>query len=547
MSNTTAAPPKNHVNSEPGLRHPFLSNWTVGDVVVLMGTSTMFVVMLSSLSFIYTLSFGLPLLAFNLRWQYGRVWWELYCALFVDAYIFFGLGDTLYLASSEDDSGAVRRFLRQKRYRRPKNRYVWPIKHTVVEAQGERYGIIQQLDRPFDHIPVRGRGSDVSAFNHDRQHEESNRLAYNIDQVAATAAEDGLKMGMSYVRLTRPSNSFKAETYFALNGQPLVFDTNRFVVDDKMAATMARLRKNADQITAAQRANGAAETWQLAVATIKRTGEMEKAAQGKLDDPRLYDLPLIELGRQVVDAISGTGMRVRDVHCLGYLELCQLIRGSYDVTNLSFHDSRYGDNIELVTEEDAADPNSPYGPEDIGTLKDPFPVAPHQSIVVGNDFICLDGNWISTLLVTRRREIFHVSEVQEVYHYRAPRGIWSSAVSAGQTISGSMATNVLVYQQRATSGIRRGLFGGPQPIEHPNARKRRQSLSQQAELLSQSSLAQQFNDVLAVAAPSREAMVKGRSQLLGTFRNNGYKCRVIRGRSRQLDAAITGTLGIHRL
>jgi len=507
---------------------------------------TGFVVLFGRTSLAYALTIGLPLLALNLRWQYGRVWWELWCML-KDVYIYFGLGDTLYLASSEDDSGVIRRFLRQKRYRRPKNRFVWPIKHTIVEALGERYGIIQQLDRSFDHIPVRGHGSDFSAFNHDRMHDVSNNLAYNIDQVAATADGSGLKVGMSYVRLTRPSNSFKAETYFALNGQPLVFDTDQFEVDDATAETMARLRENADQITATQRANGAAETWQLAVATIKRTSEMEKAAKGQLDDPRLYDLPLIELGRQVVEAINGSGMRVRDVHCLGYLELCQLIRGSYDVTNLSFHDSRFGDRIELVSEADVADPDSPYQAEDLGTLKDPFPVAPHESIVVGSDFACLDGNWISTIIVTKRREVFHVSEVQEIYHHRAPRGVWSSAVSAGQTISGSMATNVLVYQQRATSGIRRGLLGGRQEIEHPNTQKRRHSLKQQAELMSQSSLAQQFNDVFAVVAPSREAMVKGRNHLLGTLRNNGYKCRVVKGRSRQLDGAITGALGIHRL
>ena len=298
----------------------------------------------------------------------------------LDAYIAVFLDGKLYIAPEDDTSNFFVKFLRQKRYRREANRFVYPLKHTIVEALGERYGINQQLDRPYDHIPVRGYGSDSRALDEDQHYRASGALAQNIDGVAAELRSSKLKFGTSYLRLSRPANPHKTTKYFALNGQPLVFDSDKFELDEETLAAMKRIRDNADQIIATQRGNHVSETWQMVVATIKRNSEMDKAAQGKLDDPRLYDLPLIEVGRQVVDAINGSRMNVRDVHCLGYLELCQLMRAAYDVADDSFYDNRLKDDIETVTDADVADPDSPYGPKDVGTLKDPFPVAPHRSI-----------------------------------------------------------------------------------------------------------------------------------------------------------------------
>jgi len=542
MSNMV--PPRYHQNDDPRRRHPFLSNWTVGDIVVFMMSITGTFVLFQRLNWFPALLLTLVLVALNRRWEYGRGWYEV-VSMLRDIYIFVFLKDTLYLDFEQDESNAFVRFFRQKRYRRPRHRFVYPIRHTIVEAQGSRYGVIQQLDRPYDHIPVRGRGSDFTSMEPNRKHDVSNNLAYNVDQVAAQAAQLGLKMGISYVHLSRPANSSKTDSYFVMNGQPLVFDTEQFDVDPKTAATMTRLRKNADEISATQRAKGASESWQLAMATIKRTRGMEQAVKNKLDDTRLYDLPLIELGRQLVEAVQGSGMNVRDVHCLSYMELCQLIRGSYDVTDLSFHRGQFGDQIQVVDEEDVADPTSPYESRDLGTLKDPFPVAPHKSIVVGADFICIDGNWMSSFYVSRRLEMFHVTDVQRVYHRSTPRGVWSSTVTAGETISSSMDTNILVFQQRFGGQMEQAFF--QRVVEHPNTKKRRQQLSQQAEMMSSQSLAQQFNDVVCVVASTEDKMRKDRAKVLSTFRTNGYKCRIVKGRSRQLDAAITATLGVNRL
>ena len=149
--------------------------------------------------------------------------------------------------------------------------------------------------------------------------------------------------------------------------------------------------------------------------------------------------------------------------------------------------------------------------------------------------------------MTKGPEVFHISDVQKAYHFQTPKEAWGSAVSAGQTISGESATSMLVFQRRAGLGMRKGLFGGRQEIEHPKTIKRQQSLGEETSLMSSASLAQQYTDIFTVVASTEKQMIKGRAQMMGMLKNNGYKCRVITGRSRQLDAFITGTLGIQRL
>jgi hypothetical protein len=527
-------------NPRNRLRRPFFTDWTAGDLIVLAVTVTTVIVMIVQIGFFGALVLGIPLLFLNFRFTYGRGWNEV-AAIFKDLFIIMVLRDTLFLAHDQDHSPWPIRWIRQKRYRRPVNRYVLPIRHMVVEAQGVQYGIIQQLDRPYDHLPVRGRGSNFSSYDGNRQYATSSTLALQVDQVAA---QTDLRIGVSYVRMTRPVNTYNTALYLALNGQPLLLDPDKFELDEKLAMVAKQVQKGADEIFATQRQNGVAETTPAAVITIKRTRDMEKAVKGKSSDEMLHELKIIELGRLMVDAIRNSGMNVRDLHCMSYGELCQFIRGGYDVTELSFHEGVPNASVEVVTREDVL--SGKYDREEMGAVKDPFPVMPTHSIVVGDDFLCMDGNWISTFRIVRNLERFHVSKIQSVYHHSSPAGVWSSMSSVGETISGEAETRTLLYRQSLEQSVA-GASPFQRVIANPKKLRWRNKINQQAMEMSASSLAQQYNDVICVVASTKKEMIANRNKMIGIYRANGFSCAVIKGRCRQIDGYLTGAYGVNRL
>lgn len=538
--------PRYYINASPGLRYSLLKAWTTSEVVVAILSLFAFLVLLESVSVWLALSGGALLVGLNMPALYGHMWYDL--GLFLQGgYIRFVLGGKLWVNPAHDDSSAVVRWLRQKRYRRAEKRYVFPIRPAVVAARGSQYGIIQQVDRPFDHIPVRGHNSDYSSLDSYAQDYASMTLAHNIDRVSMQAREQwGLKIGISQARLNRPMNEMRISEYFAANGQPLVFAHEQFDMPPEMRVVMQGLRDSADQIIPTMQRYGVVDSWQLLMPTVKRTREMKKAVNNKLDEESLYDLRLVQMGRMTVQAIDDCGMNVRNVHCLSYIELCQLICAGWNVRDLSFLNYPVDWEIEVVTQDDVDDPTSHYVAGDLGTVKEPFPVYPTQEIRVYSDCICMDGNWISSFMLTRQPEQFHNSDVQRAYHDESPAGVWSSMASAGETISGAIQTNMLVYGQRLGNAV--GSWWNPDPdIEHPKKRRKRQALQSETEVLSMASLAQRFNDVGTVVAPTREAMVRNRSTVMASLQNRGYKCRLVRRSALQMAAAITGIYGINRL
>jgi hypothetical protein len=301
-----------------------------------------------------------------------------------------------------------------------------------------------------------------------------------------------------------------------------------------------------DEIVPTHRAYGVSDSWQLMLPTVSRDRKMKQAEQGKLKEQELYNLRLLEIGRMMVGAINDSGMNVRNVHLLGYLELCRFLRAAWCINDLAFLEHRGADEVVLVTQEDVDDPESPYGPEDIGAIMDPFDVFPTKEIRLYQDCMVMDGNWISSFMITKQREFYHTTDVQRHYHDEAPRGVWSSMASAGDTISGRTETNMLVLKQRIYDGF--GSWLNPNPgIEHPKRRRKRHALQSETEELSMVSLAQRYNEVGTVVALDRQTMTDQRAKIMSNLESRNYKCALIRHASLQMPGFITGAYGVNNL
>lgn len=539
------ANPRYRNNPNPGLRFTVLKKWTWGDITVLVLTLGLVGIMTVAFNLIVGICF-VPLLLLNVQAFYGHLWWDL-TGLLHAAYIRVVLKNKIYVRSDKEDSRKLVQWLRHQRYRRSENRYIFPIYPTVVPVGDERVGILQQVDRPYAGIPARGHGSNFNSMDDHEQDMSTLRLASNFDRISLLAREQWrLKIGISPVRLSRPLGNQKYSQYVAENAQPLVFMTELFDLDPETEAMMYRLRRNAEQILPTMHAYGVTDSWQLMLMTVKHDRDMKKAMKNQLSEEGLRDLRLVQLSRLMIEAIEGSGMNVRNPHCLSLLELCQWIRGGWDVRNSSFMDFEEADVVELVTQDDVDDPDSPYSLVDIGSLKMPFSIYPEESIEVFSDYMVMDGNYSTSYMVTKGLPQFHVRDMQRAYHLESRAGVFSSMASAGETISSDMQTDISVYKQRFANDLSTVLNPNP-AMEHPKKRRERHATQALTEELSLASLAQRYNDVGTIVAPDKPTMLAQRADALASLQNMGFKCRVIRGAHRQMAAFVTGVYGINRL
>ncbi len=526
-----------HNNPHGRLRRPFLLGWTVSDVAVAIVITTVGIVVGQTSSGFFGWITGGLLTIFLVRTENGRGYREI-LGMLKDLYIFLFLRDKLYIDPDKDSGSRFVRFLRQKRFRRPSNRYVVPLRIAIVDSPKGQRSIIQQLDRGYDHMVIMGDGSDHLALEAAEQHNAANALAEATDLVAAQTA---LKIGTSHVRMTRPADTFGSEKYFALNGQPVVFHATEFKLDEITQRVARMAEENYHQILATQRAHSVAMNRAFTTVTIKRTREMNRAMQAKTPYAGLESLQIFELADAMVDAIKSVDMlRVRNVRCGSFLELCQVLRASFDITHQSFQ------NLSTMPPSDDAEYSDEHDDSEVPALKLPFEINPTEYIEVGNDYICIDGNWISCYRVKRQPEKFSIQKVQSAYHTSIPAGVWTSMASAGETISGDLETNILVYRQAAAINIAQA-----SPIQslvpHPSSVKRKRQLKEEADRMSTSSYAQRYNDIGFVIADSKEKMIAHRGVVMGAMRFNGYPASIVTGRHRQYDAYITAAFGIHRL
>jgi hypothetical protein len=507
------------------LRHPFITNWTTNDIVVCTITSTVVFVTLVSAFSVWTLFAALMLWAFlNARFKWGRGYSVFYTEM-KSVYIQWVLHDRLYIGNDEAEtvSAIVRRFLREKRYRRPSRRFVFPVKTGGIELRDtfnnvvERIGTARELDGDkLIHLYIQAEGSDFSSFDPTRQHELVYELAGGLDDLAAA---ESLKISFSWTRLTRPVDLGPTDRYFAKSGQPVYFTPEFFDLNEAQILVAERMQKMYESIRLSLRQKGVADASQLLVVSIKPSKEMQNAANGKLDDKSLNELPIVKVGRKVLEVVATSGMNIQGARILDPDEVHHLFRASWDITDLSFH-----------------------GQE--ASTYSAFP----DDIEVGDDFIRMGRTYLSFLQVTGKpNKGFSVTGVQNLFHERMPLGTWTSVSTVGDAISGQTETTSLLIKEAAgIHGSR--LFSGSNPIvEHPNIAKDRQARHDQTHELSDSSVALQCNDFVAVAGPSYDAMKETRELLKGRFSRAKFTCCQVRGRARQMDASITAVLCINRL
>jgi hypothetical protein len=553
--------PRYFENPHNRLRHTFLYNWTLGDKIVAVLTLFAILAGLFSGNGVLVLLFGWILVLMNVRIEYARLWREIRFA-FAEVYIGTFLGGILFL---HDDlypdvtaEGGIRRWfqlrkqafvrwLRERRFRRKSRRPVFPIHVRVVRAAGEEYGIARQINRDLDHIFIAVDGSEFSSFDHETKFAVTNELAEAINQVSAQST---MRIGVSMVRATNPMSELPNILYFAEAGQPLIFNSERFQLDEEMQQYVNNALQTLSELPATHRAYGLADEWELCVVTIPRERGMRQAAAGNLSEVEISDLPLIELGRMMIETIMNSGLGARNVRCMCVHELSVFLRASWDKVNLDFHEFIPPETLEYVGPADigqlAAGTDYAYQRSDLHRVKNALRYYPRDIIEVGHDWINMDGNFMSVIRTTKLKEQVPVETMQIAYHESNAPGVWTTASSVGEVISGTAETNTLYIMQSWSENFN-GAFRRNRIVEHPKVSRRRNELSRRTTAMSRSSFAEQFNDLRVVFGTDMDDLKRKRKAQMGILRSEGLGCKVVTGKARQLPAVVSGLFATNQM
>lgn len=437
-----------------------------------------------------------------------------------------------------------------------------PLRIEVIDTKdldGNPFllSLVHHLDKPYDQLYIKCTGGDFSNQDINGQNARVQQLA---DIVNRTLSMSELRVGVAYLRVTSPMNEYPHLEYMLNNGNPGVFASEQFAMDDEQREFAEWLNRYNGQLMPTARAYGAADEWPLIVLTIRRRKEWRGIGKGKVNDENLYNLPVARLGRVLVrDLQQSTFLGFSDVHILKHHELVALMRASWDVFGIDSFNRAYssillrhrkseGDerrkgtngwqNHTVEYDEEALrhdlEANLSWWPEEV--IESPY-----------DDCIRMDGNWLTVLRTTRLPEQVRADEYLSLQSILpAGNDVWMRTYSGGEAISGERQTMQLMVEQAGLINVH-DLFFARTLVKHPGFSRKKAALEQQTQAISASSIAQFSNEYRVLVGRDWPTLRDKRDEVIAYLHAHGFGVETVGLLSLQLDAVLTGALGASRL
>ena len=477
---------------------------------------------------------------------YREVWLEL-----VGMYIEGTLGGILWQA---DESGREKRFAKYLRGRKS----AIPIELTqikaVINGKLERFGLLQQLDRPYDHMYIIASGGNFANTGNASESRNVNLLASVTN--ASILQNTDMKVGLSYLRITTPSDPYKLSGTLRRKIDPIIRSPKDFKLSDDDKAYVDWQRQNIDQWQPVITSMGGTKDWQLIVITIKRswaTRLRSRTAQSRkkrANNQQLINLPIIELGRTLVHDLSNApSLGLKDVHVLGFAELTEIVRVSWDAfgANKYFQAKSVGqapstdDDIDRFMELHKDN-------KDLPKLLDGFlQPLPKRIVRIHRKKKCVqfDENYISVIRITRLPERIRPDQFREL-QYRLSSYGWIRRAMVAESVSSDKETRQALIGQSALINLEQAL-NSKKIVQDPRIAVRRRKKQAQTNIISAQSIAQLFNNLWPVVCNDLNSVPMAHQQILGILRGAGFRAKVVSQSALYVDAAISGLFGANRL
>lgn len=541
---------------QPKLQTKQLVNWTSTDLWMLLDSALIFVALYTFCA-VYHLGYLLVLFAFlvlvglNARIPkgYGRTYKEI-ATLFRSGYLESVMQGVIWRQA--DPSNALMQWARYHGANR-RGYAALPLGFGMVKAVLEgttyRYGLLRQLDRPYDHLYITARGGAFSSLDITSQTAANDELATICNQVLA---QSDLKAGISLLRITGPFNQSTLSGYLRENLNPVVALADNFVLDEDTKAWVELTARNLSQLRPTAASFGGAKVWPLIVITIRRSRKSwRQAMKGKASAEDLFDIPIIELGRELEQSLENANLlELTDVRCLGLAELAEVVRASWDTVGIQEwyklraegQIPRNDDEIEQILAQYA---DIDEGLDAVDRALRAWPEHEVRIPEGHTDMLAMDGNYITVLRVTGLPEYVRSDQFLSL-HYRNLLSQWSRFAVVGQGVSGKAETNHLIFGQSASANIESAFFSN-RVVPHPKFRNKQRQLSQQAQEMSMMGVGQHFNILVPVVAESASTAKRSAKKMRALLTAQGFSCEIVPLSARQVDACISGILGANRL
>lgn len=542
MANTDAITYQNIPSNK--LQGKSLTNWSAPDIWVL---SVSILIVIAALVWTHpllslTLTFSLGALNYRFSDGFGRNYDELiagvrgWCIVTI-------LGGVLWEAN--DTSRSFVGFLRRSSVILGRKKPI-PLSFVRVQAtideETVRFSLIRQLDRPYDHMLIAADGGAFANLDINQQQHAVDTLA---ELTNTTIAQSDLKVGFSYLRMNGPFDPTRIVGYLRSNMDPVIAHFNKFALEPETRDWAERMLRNANYLRPVATKFGGAETWYLIVLTIKRGKEWDQAQRGKLSSKQLYELPIVELGRSMIESLESSSiLKLANVRCLSLAELATVVRCSWDVTGINDYYQRRAAGEIPRTDEEIDEMLEKHGE---AYVSEALRALPERRIEISREgsYARFDDNYIATLRVTRLPQQTTAAKFMSL-HYLAPGRGWTRQAMVGQSVSGDTETTQFILGESALINWHNATRG-KRIVSDPRYVRQRQALSQQAQQVSAHSVSQHFNFLHVVVASSPSELRLQWKQRRAALIASGFQAEIVTPTYRILDAAISGMLGINRL
>ncbi|MBW4078797.1 MAG: hypothetical protein HIU84_09910 [Acidobacteria bacterium] len=320
------------------------------------------------------------------------------------------------------------------------------------------------------------------------------------------------------------------------------------------------------QLIPAMQEKGAKDPWGLIVITIRRGGEWRGVNKGKLSDDELNNLPVLELGRNLVEDLQANELLgLSDVHILKPHELYLLTRISWDVFGIQPFNKLYHElllqyaaqTVHDISNARVENDNNQLGEREIAEitvendrlmfdeLKARSSNWPREIVSVSKTCLRMDKNFISVIRVDEVPKAIHQHEYLTQLRMR-PLGQWTRRCYGGESVSGELETiAILGKQAQAQSWF--GLIADKLSVAHPKMEAIQQELANKARLASHYTIAQLSSKYWAVVSSSERLNRKETKALKADLKARGFKSRVVDEPALHIDAFLTAALGAARM
>lgn len=534
---------------EPRLQRKVLQNWSHTDLYVL---TILILVFIATGTWLYKLNmaaFSLLAVAFEivlllpLLWRerkgFGRIYEEMWSSgrgSFNQKYL------DGYLWKAEDTDRTIIRWLRNRDGKRPAVPFSMSEIRGIVAGKERRAALLHNSNG-YDHLYLVGSGGAFSMLDVTRQHLATNRLA---DQLNMTISKSDLKCGISFVKVKGPDEGNTFAAYLRRNSDPVAAKPELFELDEGQRQFAEWLNGNAAQLRPTAAHHGAAKPWYVLAITIKRPSLLKsKKRGGEVNEEDLYNLPIIELGASLVNALKADSiLGMSDVHCMGLAELAAFIRCSWDVVGINDYFKQIGAGQIPQTDSEIDQIRATYGDDEVGARLQAWPSEQIRTQPSGK-CIQFDENFIGVLRVTSLPSQVRADQFMGI-HYLEPVGLWARIALVGQSISGETETRQAVIAESAVINFQQAFFRN-RVVQNPKWKRREAKLHDQAMSYSAYSISQHFNMLVTIVDGTERQVLEKMAHMQAALSGRGFSSSVVDDSDRLLNAALTGCLAANRL